>query len=136
MMKHEFDSMVGITTSDECYERIEYVYMNSNDFNTKQEIADFYKQHDMNGIEKIYKQILEQKKERHFVIQIYSANHSFIFECTGMYEALEAITDAATTFNFVVNADEVMCLLVEMKHGKKLSHQNHKWGISLKDGEV
>lgn len=133
MMKNEFDTLIGITISPESYERIEYVYMNSDKFNTKQEIADFYKKHDMNGIENIYKQLLEQKKEKHFVIQIYSANHSFTFECTGMYEALEAITGAATTFNFDVNADEVMFLLVKMKHGEKLSHQNHKWGVSIKD---
>lgn len=60
MMKHEFDNLVGITTDPDCYERIEQVYMNSEKFNSKQEIADFYKKHDMNGIEKLYKEMIEK----------------------------------------------------------------------------
>lgn len=67
MMKHEFDSLVGITTNPECYERIEFVYMNSNKFNTKQEIADFYKKHDMNGIENIYKELLESEERKQVI---------------------------------------------------------------------
>ena len=51
MMKHEFDELVGITTAPEAWERIEFVYMNDEEFQTKQQIADFYKEKDMNGIE-------------------------------------------------------------------------------------
>lgn len=60
MMKHEFDELTGITTAPEAYERIEFVYMNSEKFQTKQQIADFYKEHDMNGIEKEYQTIIER----------------------------------------------------------------------------
>lgn len=60
MMKHEFDELVGITTAEEAYTRIEFVYMNSERFQTKQQIAEFYKEHDMNGIEKEYNAILEK----------------------------------------------------------------------------
>ena len=60
MMKHEFDELTGITTAPEAYERIEFVYMNSEKFQTKQQIADFYKEHDMNGIEKEYKEVIEK----------------------------------------------------------------------------
>jgi len=60
-MKHEFDKLVGMTTDTECYKRIEYVYMNCEQFNSKQELADYYKKHDMNGIEKLYKEVLDNE---------------------------------------------------------------------------
>jgi len=59
MMKCEFDNLVGITTDPACYEKIEYVYMNSDffdDVNGKQQIANFYKHYDMNGIERLYRE--------------------------------------------------------------------------------
>jgi hypothetical protein len=59
MMKHEFEELVGMSTTPESYEKIEFVYMNSEKFGTKQEIAEFYKKKDMNGIEKEYKEITE-----------------------------------------------------------------------------
>lgn len=62
MEKREFDKLVGMDTAPECYERIEYVYMNDNEFSTKQQIADFYKKYDMNGIEKKYQKLLEAAK--------------------------------------------------------------------------
>ena len=64
MMKHEFENLVGMTIDTDCYERIEFVYMNSERFsnsNGKQEIADFYKKHDMNGIEKLYTELLDRE---------------------------------------------------------------------------
>lgn len=61
MMKHEFDELVGMETAPEAYERIEFVYMNSNEFDTKQQIADFYKENDMNGIEKKCKELIEKE---------------------------------------------------------------------------
>ena len=64
MMKHEFEKLVGMTIDPDCYERIEFVYMNSKQFsntNGKQEIADFYKKQDMNGIEKLYKELVEEE---------------------------------------------------------------------------
>ena len=59
MEKKEFDKLVGIETDPKCYERIEFVYMNSDKFQTKQEIAEFYKEKDMNGIEAEYREITE-----------------------------------------------------------------------------
>lgn len=59
MEKKEFDNLVGITTDPKCYERIEFVYMNSDKFQTKQDIAEFYKEKDMNGIETEYREITE-----------------------------------------------------------------------------
>lgn len=59
MEKKEFDNLVGIDTDPKCYERIEFVYMNSDKFQTKQDIAEFYKEKDMNGIEAEYREITE-----------------------------------------------------------------------------
>ena len=57
MMKQEFDHLVGITTDPACYERIEFVYMNSSRFPDKKAIADFYQEHDMQGIESVYHEL-------------------------------------------------------------------------------
>lgn len=60
MMKHEFDSLVGIDTDPECYKKIEAVYMKFDEmFPTKESIAAFYKKHDMNGIERMYREMLK-----------------------------------------------------------------------------
>lgn len=62
MMKHEFESLIGFGVSQDCYEKIEVVYMESDkDFN-KQSLASFYKKKDMNGIEEEYKKILSRKE--------------------------------------------------------------------------
>jgi cell fate (sporulation/competence/biofilm development) regulator YlbF (YheA/YmcA/DUF963 family) len=59
-MKHEFDALVGIDTDPECYKKIEAVYMQFDYmFPTKEAIASFYKKHDMNGIERMYKEALK-----------------------------------------------------------------------------
>jgi hypothetical protein len=60
MMKHEFEKLVGMEIDPVCYEKIEYVYMTCNffdDVSGKQQIADFYKRYDMNGIEKMYREM-------------------------------------------------------------------------------
>ena len=54
MMYEEFCQGVGMTIDPKCYERIEDVYMHFARFGTKQDIYDFYKKHDMNGIESLY----------------------------------------------------------------------------------
>lgn len=54
MMKKEFDEMVGIVTDPDCYKRIEEVYTECDFFQTKTQIAEFYKKYDMNGIERMY----------------------------------------------------------------------------------
>ena len=59
MMKHEFEKLVGMVVDPVCYEKIEYVYMTCNffdDVSGKQQIADFYKRYDMNGIERLYRE--------------------------------------------------------------------------------
>ena len=57
MMKHEFESRVGFRIDPDCYERIEYVYMNCDAIEDKDHIARIYKCYDMNGIECIFRTI-------------------------------------------------------------------------------
>lgn len=66
MMKHEFDASVGIDTDPECYKKIEVVYRQFDEmFPTREAIAAFYKKHDMNGIERMYREALKiQELER------------------------------------------------------------------------
>lgn len=73
MMKHEFEKLVGMKVDLYCYEKIEYVYMNSEFFdnvNGKEQIANFYKLFDMNGIERLYREtkakIEAQEKAKYF----------------------------------------------------------------------
>ncbi len=63
MMKHEFDNLVGLTTDPECYKKIEAVYMQFDEmFPTKESVAAFYKKHDMNGFERMYREALKIQK--------------------------------------------------------------------------
>jgi len=55
MTYEEFCEGVGMAVDRKCYERIEAVYMAFDRFGTKQAIYNFYKKHDMNGIETLYK---------------------------------------------------------------------------------
>lgn len=59
MMYEEFCEGVGMKVDRKCYERIEHVYMAYDRFDTKEAIYDFYKKHDMNGIEMLYKALSE-----------------------------------------------------------------------------
>ena len=65
MTKEEFDSLVGIVTDPDCYKRIEEVYMECDFFQTKQQIADFYKKYDMNGIERMYIGVVLPQRRLH-----------------------------------------------------------------------
>lgn len=64
-MKHEFEELVGHAVSDDCYQKIEYVYLYKDFFKDKQSIVKFYKAYDMNGIESVYSDILEHEKVEH-----------------------------------------------------------------------
>lgn len=110
--------------------------MNSEKFNTKQSIADYYKKHDMCGIEKLYKQIIESKELKHYELSISASSHEFTYTCSTIYEVLDALADASATFRFEVNLDDVMCILVKMKNGDLLSTESYKYRITVRKGEV
>lgn len=64
MMQKEFENLVGHPVDNECYKRIEAVYMNplfDDMFPSKESVADYYKKHDMQGFEKLYKVALKAK---------------------------------------------------------------------------
>lgn len=65
MMKCEFDELVGIVTDPDCYKRIEEVYTECDFFQTKQQIAEFYKKYDMNGIERMYTGVILVQRKLH-----------------------------------------------------------------------
>ena len=141
MMIHEFAKLTGIEPAPECWERIEYVYMNCDEFKTKQDIAEFYKKHDMNGIEKKYQELMKKAEEEaagghHFVLGIDTKYHEFEFASTSIFEILEALDDAATTFGFELDRVDAMKKLVAMEEGKTLSTQNNRYSIRRKAGEV
>lgn len=61
-MYEEFCDGVGIKVDRKCYERIEAVYMAFDRFSTKEAMYDFYKKHDMNGVETLYGTLCEFNK--------------------------------------------------------------------------
>jgi hypothetical protein len=64
MMKQEFEQAIGITVSAEAFEHIEAVYLNSEFFASKEQLYSFYKQYDMNGIERMYKDVLVRLRQQ------------------------------------------------------------------------
>lgn len=143
MMIHEFEQLTGIQVAPECWDRIEYVYMNCEQFKTKEQIADYYKKHDMNGIEKLYKELKEKEqreKEKaqahHYILAIDTGRHEFEYRSTDIYAILDALDDAATTFNFEINRANAMKILVDMEFGDGIKSSSRGWSITKAAGEV
>ena len=143
MMIHEFEKLTGIQIAPECWYRIEYVYMNCDQFQTKEQIADYYKKHDMNGIEKLYKELKEKEqreKEKaqahYYILAIDTGRHEFEYRSTDIYEILDALDDAATTFKFEINRANTMKILVDMEFGDGIKSSSRGWSITKKAGEV
>lgn len=65
MLKKEFDELVGIVTDPDCYKRIAEVYNECDFFQTKEQIAEFYKKYDMNGIERMYTEVVLVHRKLH-----------------------------------------------------------------------
>lgn len=93
MMKHEFENLVEMSIDPACYERIEYVYMNSDFFSNKQQIANFYKHYDMNGIERMFKETKAKVEAQEKVKSIEAAYTSVYEENKRMRLALERIKE-------------------------------------------
>lgn len=62
MMQIEFEQAVGIHISNDTFDRINEVYMESEFFQSKEQLYSFYKHYDMNGIERMYKDVLVKKR--------------------------------------------------------------------------
>ena len=75
----------------------------------------------------------------HFEITYFVGSHPFVYHCSTAYEALDTLSDIfqnETVFRNSVDMDKIMELLLELKHGEKLSTQNHKYMIKYLPGEV
>jgi hypothetical protein len=62
MLKREFEERLGMSVDPACYDHIAFVYTHCplfSEVNGKQEIADFYKRFEMNGIERLYHALKE-----------------------------------------------------------------------------
>lgn len=136
MMIHEFEKLTGTQIAPECWERIEYVYMNCDQFQTKEQIADYYKKHDMNGIEKLYRKLKEKEQAHYYILKINAGKYSFDHRSADIYEILDALDTAAETFGFEIKRAEVMKTLVDLEFNDGLSHHAHKWGVRRVKGEL
>ena len=75
----------------------------------------------------------------HFEITYFIGSHSFTYMCTTAYEALDALADIfqhEPMFRGAVDMDHIMSLLLDMKSGKTISTENHKYMIKYVSGEV
>lgn len=103
MNKQEFDSLIEMTTDQQCYEKIEYVYTYCPFFsntNGKQEIADFYRQYDMNGIERLYKETLEIQNMENNIEELKKEIEQ---------KDLETMKLKAFLFDFLVHNNKIGC---------------------------
>lgn len=136
MMIHEFEKLTGIQIAPECWDRIEYVYMNCKQFQTKEQIADYYKKHDMNGIEKLYKELKEKEQAHHYILKINAGKYGFEYRSADIYKILDALDTAAETFGFEIERAQAMKTLVDMEYNEGLSHYAHRWGVTKVKGEL
>lgn len=136
MMIHEFEQLTGIQVAPECWDRIEYVYMNCEQFKTKEQIADYYKKHDMNGIEKLYKELKEKEQAHHYILKINAGKYGFEYRSADIYKILDALDTAAETFGFEIERAQAMKTLVDMEYNEGLSHYAHRWGVKKVKGEL
>lgn len=73
MLKKEFDNLVGIVTDPDCWVRIAEVYNECDFFQNHYQIAEFYKKYDMNGIERMYTEVvIVQRKLRERIANLES----------------------------------------------------------------
>lgn len=75
---------------------------------------------------------------KHFEIQYFVGNHTFIYECTTAHEAYAACMDIvnADTRTFSFDADTFMEALISMKNGTTISTEYRTFRVRICDGEV
>lgn len=54
MMKEEFETLIGFKVNDAVWAEVEWVYMNHDAFESKQDMADFFKKFDYCGVHGLY----------------------------------------------------------------------------------
>ena len=74
---------------------------------------------------------------KHYEITLFVGNSSFIFKCSTMYEALDAIRNIITLDHaHKLDIDAYYEIIYAMKHGSIIQHNNHILRIEYKEGEV
>ena len=74
---------------------------------------------------------------KHFEITLFVCHSNFVFKCSTIHGAYEAIKDIKD-YNYVdhINLDGYMHILCDMEEGKLIQHNNHIMRIEIKEGEV
>lgn len=93
MMKKEFESAVGFEVCEDVFERINEVYMECEFFTNKEQLYNFYKHYDMNGIERMYKMAIMNKRNEEEIRELQSANEDLEDENFKLKIKIASITD-------------------------------------------
>ena len=73
---------------------------------------------------------------KHFVITTTIGRTKFTHSCVTAFEALNAIVDVHESyFHLPIDCDGVMELLLNIKHGKTITHENHLYSVRYEDAE-
>lgn len=73
---------------------------------------------------------------KHYELQIRASRHVYTFESMRICEIYEALVDASESFGFELDEDKAMAYLVDISRGKILKHENYRYMIAIRDGEV
>ena len=71
-----------------------------------------------------------------YKVTILGNKYEFALETGNIAEALEAVIDAATTFDFNIDKEDVMETLVTMKTGNKISTKTGRYKIEVVKAEA
>ena len=58
MMQSEFEAGIGYEVPTYVFEKVEFVYMNSDFFSCKEQVYSFWKKYDLNGFERMVPDIM------------------------------------------------------------------------------
>lgn len=68
-----------------------------------------------------------------YVITLKNGNWPLTCECDTLCGAYNALEDISLNFKINIDMEEVMEILVNMKRGKTLAHENARWGVKAGD---
>lgn len=75
-------------------------------------------------------------ENKHFEIVLYYFGTPFVYKCTTVNEAVDALRSAKHAGSCPDDMDEDIESLVNMKNGKILSFSTARYSVSVLDGEV
>lgn len=75
--------------------------------------------------------------ERHFEVIVDNMGYPLTYKCSTAAEAFGCITTLASWASHIrIDEDELMRILVNMKFGAGISHQQHGFTVRIAEGEV